>query len=478
MKHRWSAGNRRWHPPNWGISFRLTLWFSSAIAFLLLGFSVLTYVHFHRSLHRDFDQHLTHELRAFLPAIESGRDGPFFPPHRELTEAAFQSDGIYGTFVRLLAPDGTVVYRSPNFDGEESLDVHIPRAGISESLSRDWAAGPVRSLYYQLTDGDGVPYGWVEVTGYEWSLHSELERLSRTFSLGILLAVMLSSFGGYFLAQRALSPVADITESANRIKASNLSERIPLHQGPEDELSDLTKTINGLLSRIEESFRRERRFSANAAHELVTPLATLRAELELALRSPMASNPLETTLAAALTDIDHMSSIVRSLLMLSSAERLSGQPKTRLDLGAFAVLQLERFRDRADLKDISLEFRPSRPAWVLADQRGLSKVFDNLVDNALKYSEPGGSIVVALARRNGEAQLTISDDGIGFAPDAGPHLFDRFYRESAAPVQKREGSGLGLSIVAAVVSAHDGRVWADSEGAGRGSTFGVALPLA
>ncbi len=478
MKVSTKAGSRPWHPRSWGISLRLTLWFSSAIALLLIGFAVLTYVNFHRSLHRDFDQHLTHELRVFLPDIESGQQGPYFPPQRELTAAAYQSNGIFGTFVRLLSLDGSVVYQSPNFEGEEALDVQIPATDISESVSRTWAAGPVRSLYFQLASEDGFPYGWAEVTGYEWSLHTELDRLTKMFAAGILLAVLLASVGGYLLAQRALSPVADITETANRIRASNLSDRIPLRGGGEDELSALTKTINGLLDRIEESFRRERRFSANAAHELVTPLATMRAELELALRTLDDRHPLESTLVASISDIDQISTIVRSLLMLHSAERLSDGTKARMELAGFAGEQLERFRDRADLQNVSLEFGAPISLWVLADRKGLSTVVDNLMDNALKYTEPGGSILVSLVRKGEDAQLTITDDGVGFAPEAGPQLFDRFYRERAAPVQKREGSGLGLSIVAAVVSAHDGRVWATSDGHGKGSTFGIALPLA
>ena len=473
-----NAGPRPWRPRTWGISLRLTLWFSSAIALLLIGFAVLTYISFHRSLHRDFDQHLTHELRVFLPEIESGPQGPYFPPQKELTAPAYQSNGIFGTFVRLLSLDGTVVYQSPNFEREDVLDVQIPAAGISESVSRSWPAGPVRSLYFRLASEDGLPYGWAEVSGYEWSLHTELDRLTKTFAVGILLAVLLSSIGGYLLAQRALSPVAGITETAKRIRASNLSDRIPLHGGGEDELSDLTKTINGLLDRIEESFRRERRFSANAAHELVTPLATMRAELELALRTVDDRHPLERTLVASISDIDQISTTVRSLLMLHSAERLSDGPKARLELAGIVREHVARFQDRADLQSVSLEFAAPTFFWVLADRKGLSTVIDNLMDNALKYTEPGGSIQVFLGRNGEEAQFTITDTGIGFAPDAGQHLFDRFYRESAAPVQNREGSGLGLSIVAAVVASHDGRVWASSAGYGKGSTFGIALPLA
>jgi signal transduction histidine kinase len=478
MEPRTKARAIQWHPRSWGISLRLTLWFSSAIALLLIGFAVLTYVNFHRSLHRDFDQHLTHELRVFLPDVERDQRGPAFPPEKELSAPAYQSNGIFGTFVRLLDLDGTVVYQSPNFEGEEVLDVQIPAEDASESVSRGWAAGPVRSLYFQLTSDNGLPYGWAEVTGYEWSLHTELDRLTKTFAVGILLAVLLSSFGGYLLAHRALSPVADITETAKRIRASNLSDRIPLHGGGEDELSDLTKTINGLLDRIEESFRRERRFSANAAHELATPLATMRAELELALRTLDGDQPLQRTLVASISDIDQISTIVRSLLMLHSAEQLSDGPKARVDFTAIVRDQLGRFQDRADLQQVSLEFGTPPLFWVLADRKGLSTVIDNLMDNALKYTEPGGSIQVSLARDGLDAQLTITDTGIGFAPEAGKHLFDRFYRERAAPVQNRDGSGLGLSIVAAVVASHEGRVWASSPGPGQGSTFGIALPLA
>jgi signal transduction histidine kinase len=453
------------------------LWFSSAIAFLLLGFAVLTYFNFQRSLHSDFDQHLTHELRVFLPAIASGPSGPYLPPQRELTATAYRSNGIYGTFVRLIDLEGRVVYRSPNFEGEADLEVQIPTNRAPGSVSRPWAAGPVRSLYYPLANDDGLPYGWAEVTGYEWSLHTELDRLTKTFALGILLAVLISSFGGYFLAQRALSPVADITGTANRIRASHLSERIPVRGGPEDELSELTKTINGLLDRIEESFRRERRFSANAAHELVTPLAMMRAELELALGSVEGNEPMEATLVASLADIDNMTGIVRSLLTLASAERQSAEPRELLDLRAVVSEQVAKFQERADLLGVALEFDASELLQVNGDQTGLRTVVDNLVDNALKYSASAGSINVSLTRSGREAHVAITDNGIGFDPADGEHLFDRFYRGQMAAVQRREGSGLGLSIVSTVVAGLGGRVWATSDGPGKGSTFGFALPL-
>jgi signal transduction histidine kinase len=464
-------------PHTWSISLRLAAWFTLVIAIFLTGFAALTYVNFHLSLHRDFDQHLAHELRVLRPEIENGDQGPYFPNFEGLQAVAYQSDGIYGTFVRLSDLEGRLLYSSPNFEGHQILDMRIPSSAGPRTISREWAEGPIRSLYHRLLDPNGEPFGWVEVTGYEWSLHTELDRLTRTFTVGILLAVLLSAGGGFLLARRALSPVADITEATNRIRTANLSERIPLHDGPEDELSQLTQTINGLLDRIEESFRRERRFSANAAHELVTPLATMRAEMELALRTLDDQDHMEGTLVATLADIDQMSQIVRSLLMLSSAERMSEGPRDRLDLGVFGKHQVERFRDRADLREISLELRNASPVWVTVDKKGLATVFDNLVDNALKYSPSGGSIVINIGGRNDEAQLTISDDGIGFAPEAGVHLFDRFYRENAASVQQRDGSGLGLSIVAAIVSAHGGRVWGVSDGPGLGSTFGVAIPV-
>jgi signal transduction histidine kinase len=439
---------------------------------------VLSYVSFHRSVHRDFDQHLLHELNVLLPLVEFGEDGPKFSQFQAMRTVAYQTDGVLGTYIRLLDTEGNVLYHSPNLDGHPPLAVLLPAQTTPSVAAQTWQDRPMRSHYHPLTERGGKHVGWLEVSGFEWTMHQELNRLVRTFSLGILVSFVLALGGGYLLARRALRPVASITRVANEIQASSLDKRIPIDGHVKDELTRLADTINGLLARIQASFHRERRFSANAAHELVTPLAAVRGELELALRGSGVPEEMRPQLSVALEDCDRMNGIIRSLLLLSSAERLERAKFEALDMGAILREHLERFADRAKVEDKSISRSLSGPCTVRANRDGLAKVIDNLLDNALKYTESGARIRVDLSCAEGFVRLTVSDDGIGFVTEDGQHLFDRFFRANTLAVKERSGSGLGLAIVAATIGAFGGTVGAESEGPGLGSRFTVTLPLA
>jgi len=446
---------------------------------VLLGtFSVITYINFHLSRHRDFDQHLTHEQRVLMPFIRFNDEGPVFEQLDELRSVAYRTDGIYGTYVRLITPDGQVRYQSPNFEQHQRLTISLPSQPIEVNISRTWANEPIRTRYLPLNDGNGMLRGWLEVTGFEWSLHQELGRLTRTFALGIAISVLLAIGGGYLLARRALRPVSEITETANRIRATDLSTRLPTDFRVHDELTDLAETINGLLGRLEDSFHRERRFTSNAAHELITPLATMRGEMELVLRTEGDLETCYETLQTALIDVDHMNRIVRALLQLSQAERLRDMPREIVRVDERCAEHVERFRDRAEVRNIKLSLETTPGPTILADPINFGKVIDNLLDNAFKYTPDNGHITLAVGVHEGEVVIEVSDTGFGFSEKVGEHLFDRFFRADTHDVQAQPGSGLGLAIVKTIAEAYDGTISAHSDGQDKGSTFTVRLPRA
>ncbi len=465
-------------PRYWSISTRLSLWYGLTIFILLSTFSTITYINFHLSRHQDFDRHLTHELRVLVPFIRFDDDGPVFEKLDELRSVAYRTDGIFGTYVRLLTPDGRVRYQSPNFEHHRTLEASIPSEIREANISRIWAEEPIRTLYRPMMDDDGVLRGWLEVSGFEWSLHQELGRLTRTLTLGIIISVLLAIGGGYLLARRALYPVSQITETANRIRATDLSTRLPTHFRVRDELAELAETINNLLARLDASFQRERRFTSNAAHELITPLATIRGEMELVIRTQSDLETCYETLQTAIVDIDHMNRIVRALLQLSQAERLRDMPREVVRVDDLCAEHVERFRDRADVRNITLSLETTPGPTILADPVNFGKVIDNLLDNAFKYTPDEGHIKVTVREAKGEIVIDVSDTGIGFTEEVGEHLFDRFFRADTREVQAQPGSGLGLAIVKTIAEAYDGAISAHSDGPGHGSTFTVRLPQA
>lgn len=458
------------------ISVRLAVWYGLTLLLLLSAFSLFTYLFFQRGQIRDFDRHLLHERMQLLPFIELKRDAPRFRGLDELRSVAYQTDGIYGTYVRLLDSDGRVVYHSPNFE-DRSLNVSPPEKVEERSVRHTWDGEWARTLYTPLDSDDGEMAGWLEVTGYEWALQQELFRLAQAMIIGILLSVALAVLGGYILARRVLAPVSTMTAAANRIRATDLSSRLPTRFGVRDELTELAETFNRMIDRLEASFKRERRFTDNAAHELLTPLTTISNNVQIALRREREPEEYQSTLKAVQTDVEEMTETVQGLLHLARIDRIQDLPRNRINFSDLVSEHAARLLEEARRQDITVEAEITPGLEVDADPGRMGDVLNNLLENALKYTPPGGHVKLVLERRPEEVCLSVSDTGAGFERGESHRLFDRFYRSNLAEVQQKPGSGLGLSIVKALVDAYGGSVEAGSRGPGSGSTFIVTLPL-
>ena len=482
--------------PRFAISTRLTLWYGLTLLVLLSVFAAFSYGRFRAGLRADFDRHLSHERHQLLPFVRLDGAAPAFAALDELRSVAYQTDGVYGTYVRLLAPDGAVRYRSPNFARHAALAPLVPAGAPREATAtRLWEGRPARTLTTPLVR-EGRLRGWLEVTGFEWTMRQELVRLGETLAAGIALCLLLALGVGFVLARRALRPVAALTDAARAIGPRDLAARLPADFGPRDELSDLAETFNAMLARLEASFQRERRFTAHAAHELLTPLATLRSEVEVALRRDRDAEAYRAALRRVLLDVDALAAMARGLLHLAQLERRPELPRPPTDLAAVAAARAERHAPRLAERGLALRLDAPAPVVVGADPAQLAEVVDNLLDNARKYTPPGGTVTLAVTAERatghsatdtgataggapgGEAVLAVTDTGAGFAAADGERLFERFFRSDDPAVQAEAGSGLGLALVAALAEAYGGRAAAASPGPGRGSRFEVRFPLA
>lgn len=292
----------------------------------------------------------------------------------------------------------------------------------------------------------------------------------------ILVAVVVT---GRVLTARALGPMDRLVTRARTIGASTLRDRLP-HPGTADELGRLVSTLNEMLQRIEASVEGQRRFTADAAHELRSPLSRLRTELEITLRRPRTAAEHEAVLRSCLEDVERLSRVTDELLTLARLDAGEGRDVPRSTTAADAVVD-ETLRHRAS----AAERRGVRLVRDLGDgvrvnvaPSLLALVIGNLVDNAVKFSPRGGEVRVTTRRESGEAVLMVADSGPGIAADEAPRIFDRFYRGRAAGSPDAEGVGLGLAIVRAVVEAHGGTVSVDRRPEGAGATLVVRLPLA
>jgi len=307
--------------------------------------------------------------------------------------------------------------------------------------------------------------------------HHILDQFTWTYVGLIPLVILSGCLLGWYLAARALTPVLEVAQAAQRISGSNLSLRIPSRDA-HDELDYLIETFNRMIARLENSFNQMRQFSTDVSHELRTPITAIRGQLEVALFTAATTEQYREAMLNALQDVERLSQIVRALLLLSQAE--SGQlalQKARLDLSNLVADVVDQFQIPYEEARVRLTAQLPRECLAEVDRIQIERMISNLLSNAMKFTPAGGEVRVGLANRDGGIELTVEDTGLGIAQDHLPHIFDRFYRvpgrDSSGP---ERGLGLGLSFVAWIAKAHGGRVHVDST-LGKGTRFTIFLPV-
>jgi heavy metal sensor kinase len=297
--------------------------------------------------------------------------------------------------------------------------------------------------------------------------------------IGIPLMLVLAAGGGNILARKSLEPVAGMTEQAARIGASSLHERLPV-ANEADELGRLATVFNDLLGRLDESFEQQRRFMADASHELRTPVAIVSGEAELALsKRDRPVDDLRDALATIRDEGRRLKRIVDELFLLARANA-GDQPLApeHLYLGEMASDCMRAMRTIADQKDITLSYTGDEDLPFFGDEALLRRLVMNLLDNAIKYTPAGGDVEVRAGRENGSYVLAVRDSGPGIPAEAQPHIFDRFYRarrDRVASASATTSAGLGLAIARWVAELHGGTLTL-GETSERGTTVVARLP--
>jgi len=283
----------------------------------------------------------------------------------------------------------------------------------------------------------------------------------------------VAALAGWLLTRQALRPIAASLKSARQLNPNDLSARLP-RTGAGDDIDQLAATINDLLERLARYHEQMIRFTADASHELRGPLAAMRAAVEVALQQRRTAEDYRESLELLGEQCQHLTDLVNKLLLLARAD--AGQielERLPVDLAALVTEAVETYRPLADEKGVTLVWIGSRSVWCRGDRMRLSQLVMNLLDNALKYTEPEGTIELKLSPEGSHARLTVEDTGIGIAAERLPFIFDRFYQIDQS--RSDGGVGLGLSICRWVAAAHQGSIDVASQ-PGRGSAFRVTLP--
>lgn len=462
------------------IGARLTLWYTGILSITLLFLGSASYGLMSYSLSQDINVALQGVAQVIAGRVRAEGRNPLPPDVDDLFRRFFGFSPSDRYFDMIDPKD-----RQPTDPPPKPLPLPISPKALQNALRgvasyetiQKPGAYPVRVLVMPLVEEGRV----VHVVQVGISLENLMRTLRRfvlimasLFPLGLLLA----GGGGWLLARRALQPMDRMTQDARRISGEHLEER--LHEtGFGDELDRLAKTLNDMLARLDDSFRQIRQFSADASHELQTPLTILRGEIEVALRAPRSQKEYEGVLRSCLEEIERISRLVGGLLLLARADagvlRLDRQP---VELGELVTEVSDRLGRLAAEKGLRLHLEIPGEVVVQADREHLERLLVNLVDNAIKYTPSGGTVTLSLGEAEGrEARISIRDTGRGMTPEEQGQIFTRFYRAGLARTDDGPGVGLGLCIANSIAEAHSGRIEVTST-SGQGSTFTVVLPAA
>ncbi len=379
-------------------------------------------------------------------------------------------------FVQIFTLDGASVANSPNLRNQQlPFRTALAQPGTPKfetiSISTD---GSTALLSETTISVMGQSY-FVAIAASLSNVRSIQRRLLATLLISIPLAILLSLVGGAILANQAIEPLNRMTETAHRISAEHLGERIELAQA-DNELKRLADSFNQMLERLDQSFKQIRQFTADASHELRTPVAILMGETELAVNNLLDYEECKAALSSRREELQRMAHIVDDLLALSQFDY--GQKTLqlkRLDFSDLVIEVCEQQRNQAKSKGVDVELAKTVPVVMEGDSARLRQMVRNVLDNAIKYTPSGGKVYVELDRSGEEVLLRVSDTGIGIPANALPNIFDRFYRVDQARTREEGGSGLGLSIVKQIIEAHGGRVSVQSE-VGAGTVLTLIVP--
>ena len=460
------------------VRLRLTLWYGGVLAGVLLAFAAVLYGTMAAAMRTQVDRSLEDAARTAIRSLEAHRFGPFLL--FEDLSADFPELATLDKFFQIFGPSGTITIKSPNL---RQHDIPLSRPAIEAAVqglttfesARYPGEPPMRLVAVPVRHGDAL-VNIVQVGTSLEPVEAMLHRLLLILLIAGPLTLAVSLAGGWFLAGRALRPVAAITAAARRIAAGDLTQRLNEPTSC-DEIGQLIQTFNQMIAKLDASFRQIRQFSTEASHELRTPLTVLKGEAELALRRNRSAEDYRHVLESALEEIDRMARIVDELLFLSRAD-VGEVPLESKPVALHTVVDDVRRQAEVLAQEKRIAVLASRldPCTVTADEWRLHELVLNLVSNAITYSHPDGRVELRLTCEGGLAELTISDQGIGIAPDELPRIFDRFYRTTAARAHAKTGTGLGLAIAKWIAEAHGGAIRVSSM-LGHGSTFTVTLPL-
>ncbi len=456
------------------VRLRLTLWYMLVLAALLMSFSIIVFILLTSNLNQRLDEGI--KLRsAHLSALLAKEDtsGGLILDSNDILSFQIQQDESAQVFGSDAAP-----LLALGLQLDDSLikpAVASALRGESGYLTTKTKGGDTIRIYSAPMTHDASVVGAVLVGRETRGVATTLDSYKSMASLALALITSLAGGGGYFITSRALKPVRYIAETAKVIGDGDLTRRIELTDG--DEIGALVLTLNNMFDRLQSAFTRERRFTSDASHELRTPLSIIEAEATLTLERTRSKNDYKKALSLIAQETTHMSSIINDLLFLARSEagkvKFESEP---LKLGDFIKDLAMDVSVLARRKKQKLELKRIENPIILGDEIRLRQLFLNILENAIRYTPPKGTITVSLSVKDKIAVVDVTDTGIGIAAGDLEQIFEPFFRADESRAREEGGTGLGLAIGQQIAVAHGGTIKVESQET-KGSSFSVFIPV-
>ncbi|MEW6358701.1 MAG: ATP-binding protein [Planctomycetota bacterium] len=455
------------------IRFRLILVYTLLLSLAMTTFGIFGYWRTKRDVIKTVDRTLRVEFLGLggIDRVDKQRIREF-AVETDLLNQHGRNPWLYFMAV---TPEGQVVARSQNAPSPGML---ASPEGFQQALRSQDAleivADKLRCLSRMVSDAEGNRYVVQLATSLQYQFRT-LDNFVQNMLIGGAVLVVVVTLLGWFIVNDAFMRVRRIRRTAERISAANLTLRLP-ERGTEDEIDRLAQTFNRMIDRIRNSVERVRRFTADASHEIRTPMSSMRSEVEQALERRRSPEEYERVLASCLEELDKLGALASNLLALARVDmtdrtrsfkevNLSDVLKGVADIGVALAHQ----------KGIAFTSNVPPSLTVKGDAEQLSRLFTNLVDNAVRYTERGGNVALDSSAADGGITVRVKDTGIGIQEEELPRIFDRFYRSERGRVFSPAGSGLGLSLCEAIAREHKAIIDVESK-PGEGSTFSVRFP--
>ena len=453
------------------LAFRLTLWYagifavSSCVAFLLFYTLITSF------MREQTDQELLGQVNRFSTLLAA--DGLEAVKNNAVIEA--QAAGVKKVFFRFLAQDGQV-FSSSNMSYWQDIDIH--KKAIEELLQGslrvfETVAIPgrkeeVRILYAMINPGVIMQVGEAME-----SYSRFLDAFKGIFIFTMTFLIIIAAGVGWFMARRAVSGVEAVTRTAQKISGGTLEERVPVKPRG-DEIDQLATTFNQMLDRIQTLLAEIKEMSDNIAHDLRSPITRIRGTAEVTLTTGKSLQEYEALAASTIEECDRLLDMINTMLLISKTEAgVDKLSREEIDLAGLTREACELFEPSAEDQGITLSCMASDGIRMFGDARMVQRMFSNLLDNAIKYTPPGGKVTISVSEKDALVLVSVQDTGCGISPGDLPRIFERFYRCDQS--RSKPGIGLGLSLARAIARAHGGDITAASI-PGQGSTFTVTLP--